>query len=312
MLHNPPSLQKPLRIGTRGSPLAIAQAVETRERLMLVHQLPSEAFVIVPIRTTGDQLQDRSLAQIGGKGLFTKEIEDALLEGHIDIAVHSMKDVPTVLPTGLAISCILQREDERDGFVSYKFGGIADLPENAVVGTSSLRRKAQLLYRRPDLKVIEFRGNVQTRLRKLQDGLADATLLAMAGLHRLNLVSTPHAPIASENMLPAVAQGAIGIEHKIDDRYSEAFLARINDPETWTCVAAERAFLRELEGSCQTPIAGLAKLRDGSIHFRGEIVRPDGSECFANAIIGQESDAEMIGREAARVIRGRAGSGFFQ
>jgi hydroxymethylbilane synthase len=306
-----PSPERPLRIGTRGSPLALAQAHEARARLMAAHGLGETAFRIVPIRTTGDRVQDRPLSALGGKGLFTREIEDALLAGEIDIAVHSMKDMPSDQPDGLEITCYLPREDVRDAFVSLTFEGLADLPPGAVVGTSSLRRQAQLRHRRPDLAVTGFRGNVQTRLRKLESGVAAATFLAVAGLNRLGLGDLARAPMEPEDMLPAVAQGAIGIEQRRGDEGTAALLAAIQHVPTAQRLAAERAFLRGLDGSCQTPIAGLALLEGDRVALRGEILRPDGSERLATAREGPVSDAAALGAEAAAELRDRAGPGFF-
>lgn len=311
MLRAHPSPDRPLRIGTRGSPLALAQAHETRDRLMAAHRLPEAAFAIVPIKTTGDRVQDRPLSEVGGKGLFTREIEQALATGAIDIAVHSMKDMPTAQPDGLAITCLLPREDVRDAFVSLGVATLAELPAGAVVGTSSLRRGAQLRHRRPDLAVVEFRGNVQTRLRKLEAGVAAATFLAMAGLRRLRLDGLAHAPIPPEEMLPAVAQGAIGIEARRDDEAVAALLAAIHDGPTGLRIAAERAFLAGLDGSCQTPIAGLAELDGDRLRLRGEIIRPDGSESLSHAVEGPAGDGPAMGAEVAAVLRGRAGPGFF-
>lgn len=303
---------RPLDIGTRGSVLALAQAYETRERLMRAHDLPEDAFRIEVIRTTGDAIQDRPLGEVGGKGLFTKEIEEALLDGRIDIAVHSMKDMPTVLPDGLGIMALLPREDVRDAFVSPRHESIDALPEGAVVGTSSLRRRAQLLHQRPDLQLVEFRGNVQTRLRKLDEGEAEATFLAMAGLSRLGRLDVVRSPIAPEQMLPAVAQGAIGIEARLDDGEANALLAAINDEATTTRLAAERAFLAALDGSCRTPIGGLAVLEgNGGLWFRGEIIRPDGSERLATERRGPRENAAELGRHAAEELRDRGGAGFF-
>ena len=304
-----PSPDRPLRLGTRGSPLALAQAHETRDRLMAAHGLPEDAFEIRVIKTTGDRVQDRALSELGGKGLFTKEIEDALLAGEIELAVHSMKDMPTVLPDGLAIVCLLEREDVRDAFVSHRHGGISDLPDGAVVGTSSLRRRAQLLARRPDLEVVEFRGNVQTRMRKLEEGVAEATFLACAGLRRLGVsVGTPIEP---EEMLPALAQGAIGIETRADDGATRELLAPIHHAETGERLAAERAFLAGLDGSCRTPIGGLALREGDALWLRGEIVRPDGSERHATERRGPLSDAAAMGADAAEELRLRGGPGFF-
>lgn len=306
-----PSPASPLRIGTRGSPLALAQAYETRDRLAAALDLPGDAFSIVPIKTTGDRIQDRPLKEIGGKGLFTREIEQALLDGAIDIAVHSMKDMPVLQPGGLVLDTYLPREDVRDALVSPALRTFADLPEGAVVGTSSLRRKAQLLYRRPDLQVVEFRGNLQTRLRKLGDGVARATFLAMAGLNRLGMGDVPASPIEPEDMLPAVAQGAIGIERRADDSRVAGYLETIHDVVTGQRLAAERAFLATLDGSCETPIAALAVLDGGSLHFRGEILRTDGSECLSDSGTALIEDAPDMARRMAADLTARAGDGFF-
>jgi hydroxymethylbilane synthase len=306
-----PSPASPLRIGTRGSPLALAQAHETRRRLMAAFDLPEAAFEIVVIKVTGDMIQDRALKEIGGKGLFTREIEEALLDGSIHIAVHSMKDMPVDQPAGLILDTYLPREDVRDAFVSLGTGGIADLPHGATVGTSSLRRKAQLLHRRPDLNIVEFRGNVQTRLRKLADGVASATFLAMAGLNRLNMTDVPRRPIEVDEMLPAVAQGAIGIERRIDDTATADLLAAIHDGPTGQRLAAERAFLGALDGSCETPIGGLAVLDGGSLHLRGEILRIDGSRVLADAEAAPIEDGVDLGRALAARLLGQAGPGFF-
>jgi hydroxymethylbilane synthase len=310
-----PSPASPLKIGTRGSPLALAQAYETRDRLAAAFDLPQEAFEIVVIKTTGDNRKmidaDRPLKEIGGKGLFTKEIEEAMLSGGIDIAVHSMKDMPVEQPGGLVLDCYLPREDVRDAFVSLSVGKLADLEEGSVVGTSSLRRRAQLLNFRPDLKVVEFRGNVQTRLKKLEDGVAQATFLAMAGLNRLNATDVPRTAVEPEEMLPAVAQGAIGIERRADDTSVAAMLEAIHDRETGERLAAERAFLAELDGSCETPIGGLAELQGGTLRLRGEILRPDGSERLADEVSGAIADGAEMGRALAASLKARAGAGFF-
>ncbi|HSF96304.1 MAG TPA: hydroxymethylbilane synthase [Thermohalobaculum sp.] len=306
-----PSPEKPLKIGTRGSPLALAQAHETRDRLMAAHGLPAAAFEVVVIKTTGDAVTDRPLGEIGGKGLFTKEIEEALLSGAIGIAVHSMKDMPTELPPGLTIPCLLPREDVRDAFVSLTHENLAAIPAGGVVGTSSLRRRAQLLHRFPHLKVVEFRGNVQTRLRKLGDGVAEATFLACAGLRRLGQADLIRMALDPAEMLPAVAQGAIGIEIRADDGATAALLAPIHDAPTGTRLAAERAFLAALDGSCRTPIGGLAEIAGERLHFRGEIIRPDGSECLTTERHGTLADAAEMGADAAAELRRRAGPGFF-
>lgn len=303
--------ETPLRIGTRGSPLALAQAHEARDRLAAALALPADAFAIEIISVTGDRVQDRPLGQIGGKGLFTKEIEEALLADRIDIAVHSMKDMPVDLPAGLVIDCVLPREDVRDGFLSPRAGSIAELARGATVGTSSLRRRAQLLHRRPDLRVVEFRGNVQTRLAKLEAGVAEATFLAMAGLRRLGMPEETATPIPPEEMLPAIAQGAIGIERRADDVEVAEVLACINHAETATRLAAERALLAGLDGSCQTPIAGLAEIEGDRLRLRGEVIRPDGSEALTAELAGPASDAARIGSEMAADLRARMGPGFF-
>jgi hydroxymethylbilane synthase len=306
-----PTPASPFKIGTRGSPLALAQAHETRERLMAAFDLPEDAFAICVIKVTGDAIQDRALKDIGGKGLFTREIEEALLDGSIDIAVHSMKDMPVDQPQGLILDTYLPREDVRDAFVAFGAQGISDLAQGAVVGTSSLRRRAQLLARRPDLQVVEFRGNVQTRLGKLADGVAEATFLAMAGLNRLGMQDVPRHAIAVEDMLPAVAQGAIGIERRLDDSRAADMLAAIHDTPTGQRLAAERSFLAHLDGSCETPIGGLAELDGGSLRLRGEILRSDGSQVLADDMTGTVADGAEMGRAMAARLLEQAGPGFF-
>lgn len=310
-----PSPDAPLKIGTRGSPLALAQAHETRDRLMAAHGLGAEAFEVVVIHTTGDNRQmidaDRPLKEIGNKGLFTKEIEEAMVDGRIDIAVHSMKDMPTVQPDGLLLDCYLPREDVRDAFISHHVTAIADLPEGAVVGSSSLRRRAQLMNRRPDLKVVEFRGNLQTRLKKLEDGVASCTFLAMAGLNRLKMDEVPKTAIEADDMLPAVAQGAIGIERRADDTRAAEMLAAIHDAETGQRLAAERMFLKTLDGSCETPIAALAELNGDTLRLRGEVLRPDGTQSHADEISGPIASGSDLGRTLAKTLLDRAGPGFF-
>ncbi|SIO53267.1 hydroxymethylbilane synthase [Rhodovulum sp. ES.010] len=306
-----PSPASPLKIGTRGSPLALAQAHETRDRLMAAFDLPEDAFEIVVIQTIADKVLDRALKEIGGKGLFTKEIEDAMLEGRIDIAVHSTKDMAVEQPEGLVLDTYLPREDFRDAFISHKVTGIADLEEGAVVGTSSLRRRAQLLNRRPDLKVVEFRGNVQTRLKKLEDGVAVASFLAMAGLNRLNMSHVAQSAIEPEEMLSAVAQGAIGIERRADDATAAHMLEALHDRETGEQMACERAFLAALDGSCETPIGGLARHEGGNIWLRGEILRPDGSESIQGEDRAPIADAAEMGWALGKRLREQAGEGFF-
>jgi len=311
MTRSLPTPAQPLRIGTRGSPLALAQAHETRARLMAAFDLPETAFEIAVIKVTGDAIQDRPLKEIGGKGLFTKEIEQAMLDGNIDIAVHSMKDMPVEQPAGLTLDCYLPREDPRDAFVSLTVAGLDDLKGGQVVGSSSLRRRAQMLNKRPDLRVVEFRGNVQTRLRKLADGVADCTFLAEAGLNRLKMTDVKRTPVAPEVMLPAVAQGAIGIERRLDDSRVADMLGAIHHRQTGERLAAERAFLTELDGSCETPIAGLALLEGGEIWLRGEILRPDGSESLVDEGRAPIADGAALGRELARRLLDRAPAGFF-
>ena len=301
---------KPLRIGTRGSALALAQAHETRSRLMAAHGLPEEAFEIVVIKTSGDQIQDRPLSEVGGKGLFTKEIEEAMLDGRIDLAVHSSKDMPTVLPEGLALTAFLPREDVRDAFISHKAPTLADLPENAVIGSSSLRRQAMIKRIRPDIEVVMYRGNVQTRLDKLAKGTVDATLLAYAGLKRLGLADVVTSLLDVDDFLPAVGQGAICLESRENDDETLTALAAIHDVSTQFRLDAERAFLAVLDGSCRTPIGGLATVEGDRLSFRGTIVKPDGSEMHDVSMNGSLSDAIDIGREAGKALKAMAGPGF--
>tara|TARA_R110002049_G_scaffold113873_4_gene264496 strand:+ start:1491 stop:2444 length:954 start_codon:yes stop_codon:yes gene_type:complete len=311
MTVNLPTPENPMRIGTRGSPLAMAQAYETRARLAAAFEIPQAAFEIVVIKVTGDIIQDRPLKGIGGKGLFTREIEEDLLAGKIDIAVHSMKDMPTIQPGGLLLDTYLPREDPRDAFVAPTLSALDQLAQGAVVGTSSLRRRAQLLHQRPDLQVVEFRGNVQTRLKKLADGVAECTFLAVAGLNRLGMQHVPATPIDDTLMLPAVAQGAIGIERRAGDIDTEAMLAAIHDTPTGQRLAAERAFLLTLDGSCETPIAGLATLDGDTLHLRGEVLRPDGSEALSGERSGPISDGGLMGVDLAQDLLAQAGPGFF-
>ena len=297
-----------LRIGTRGSPLALYQAHETRSRLMAAHGFFQGDIEIVVIATTGDKVRDRPLAEIGGKGLFTKEIEEALVAGDIQLGVHSMKDMPAKLPDGLEIAAILPREDARDAFLSPVAKSIAGLPEGAVVGSSSVRRSAQLLRLRPDVSTVQFRGNVETRLRKLSEGVAQATFLAAAGLKRLGLAGRITALVPMEEMLPAVAQGAIGVEMRSGDDATRALLAAIDDRPSAVAVACERAFLAALDGSCRTPLAGYATLAEGRLSFRGQALTLDGKHCFETTREGQPADAERMGREAGEEVRARGGA----
>ena len=301
---------RPLKIGTRGSPLALAQANETKNRLMDIHSLGEAAFEICIISTQGDRVQNRALSEIGGKGLFTKEIEDSLLSETIDIAVHSMKDMPTELPRNLEISVFLEREDPRDSFISEKYARIEDLPQGSVVGTSSLRRKAQLLALRSDLKVIEFRGNVQTRLKKLREKVADATFLACAGLNRLEMYDLI-CPLSIEKMLPAVAQGVIGIESKVGNRQVLDLIEPLNHKITNIQMLAERSFLTVLDGSCRTPIGGHALVRGNEILFHGEILKPDGSLVHKDIWYGSISEPDAVGKEAGFTLKKKGGKNFF-
>ena len=304
------SYPEKLVIGTRGSPLALAQANEVRNKLLSFNQIDPQKVKIEIIKTSGDKFLNTSLSKIGGKGLFTKEIQQALIDKRIDIAVHSMKDVETDLPEKLVISTILKREDVRDSFISRRYSSIADLPLGSVVGTSSLRRKAQLLNKRKDLKVVEFRGNVQKRLEKLDNNVAVATFLATAGLNRLGLDELIN-PISTDEMLPAVAQGAVGIEHLRSEKMEE-FLAPLNDSVSKKRVDAERAFLRELDGSCRTPIGGLAQKSNEEFKFMGEIISANGEVKIHDVWQGDWAMAVEIGREAGREIKSKGGKNFFQ
>jgi hydroxymethylbilane synthase len=300
-----------LRIGSRGSPLALVQAREVQSRIAAAHGVDAAAIEIKIIRTTGDVVQDRPLADAGGKGLFAKEIEEALLAGSIDLAVHSSKDLPTVLPAGLVLAGFLAREDVRDAFISRKAKSLRDLAPGAMVGTASPRRAALVKRLRPDLQVAMLRGNVETRLRKLDAGEVDATLLAVAGLKRLGLLSAATAILDPDEFVPAVGQGAIGIETRADDGRIRALVAAIDDPDTGAALTAERAFLAVLDGSCRTPIGGHAKLEHGELRFRGIVIKPDGSEAFETLRQGSRAAAEALGADAGHELRARAGAGFF-
>ena len=299
------------RIGTRGSALALAQANETRALLMAAHGLPEDAFVIEPITTTGDRIRDRPLSEAGGKGLFTKELEEALLDRRIDIAVHSSKDMPTRLPAGLELAAFLRREDPRDAFIGRAAPSIAELPQGATVGSSSLRRQALIRRMRPDLKVVTFRGNIQSRLRKLDERVVDGTMLALAGLRRLGMADVITDLMSLEAFPPAPGQGAICVEMRSGDVRAAAMLEPIGHRETALALACERAFLAELDGSCRTPIAGLARIEADSLSFAGLVLTPDGTSSFDVTLSGAAADAERIGREAGRDIRARAGADFF-
>lgn len=298
-------MNHPLRIGTRASQLALAQAEIVRAALLQAH--PTLAVTIHPMTTAGDRELHKTLADWGYKGLFTKELEDALLAGDVDIAVHSMKDMPSQLPPGLALGAILPREDIRDAWISAHYATIADLPPGAVIGTSSTRRAAQLLHLRPDVTIVPLRGNVQTRLRKLEEGVAEATFLAAAGLHRLQLTANIRSYIEPEMMLPAAAQGAIGVEYRSARAEVAALLAPINHPPTERCIAAERALLQTLDGSCRTPIAGLAQWRDGQLHLRAEVLSLDGTIRHQAEASAAPKEAEMLGKTLGETLRAQAG-----
>ncbi|MGE0425367.1 MAG: hydroxymethylbilane synthase [Reyranellaceae bacterium] len=304
-------MSKPvLRLGTRGSPLALIQANQVRDALMTAHA--GLAVEIATIRTTGDKVQDRPLSEIGGKGLFTREIEDGLLGGTLDIAVHSAKDMLPVLPEGLMLACFLERQDPRDALVSPgRIARIAELPRGATVATVALRRKALLLHARPDIRTVPIRGNVDTRLRKLDEGVAQALVLARAGLNRLGRGEVG-VPVPVEDLLPAAGQGAVCVECRAADGATRELLSAINHPATETCVRAEFAMQAVLEGSCRTPIAGYAVLADGGMWLRALIARPDGSEVIAAERRGMVDDWRALGEDAGHELRGRAGPRFFE
>jgi len=301
-----------LRIGTRGSPLALAQAREVRARLAAAYKFELEAIELSVIRTSGDMVQDRPLTDIGGKGLFTKEIDQALIDGAVDLAVHSAKDLPTVLPLELTIAGYLPREDVRDAFISRTAQSLKALRQGAVVGTASLRRQAMVRRLRPDLKVTLFRGNVETRLRKLDEGVVDATLLAMAGLNRLGRSDAATSVLSVEEFPPAVGQGAIAIATRLDDERVRGMIASIVDADTGHALAAERAFLAVLDGSCRTPIAGHAVVTGDDISFHGLILRPDGSEALEARRSGASGDAAALGADAGSELKHRAPADFFR
>lgn len=302
----PPTL---LRIGTRGSPLALAQANLARARIAAAQGCDIERIGIVPIRTTGDTIKDRPLAEAGGKGLFTKEIEEALIAGDVDIAVHSAKDMPTLLPQGLVIAACLPREDARDVLISRGAKSIADLKRGAVVGTASMRRQALVKRLRPDVQVVTFRGNVETRIAKLEAGAVDATLLALAGLKRLGLADAATAVLSVDEFLPAVGQGIVIMQtcEKREDVFE--LLSSVNDEGSFIAISAERGFLAALDGSCRSPIAGHATISDGQVRFRGMILREDGSEVFECQRDGPVAEAAALGRDAGAELRGRAPPG---
>jgi hydroxymethylbilane synthase len=300
-----------LRIGSRGSPLALVQAREVKSRIAAACGLDAERIEIKVIRTTGDTIVDRPLAEVGGKGVFTKEIEDALGAGAIDLAVHSSKDMPTFLPAGLVLSAFLPREDARDAFISRKAKTLRDLPAGATLGTASPRRQALVKRLRPDLVIVPLRGNVGSRLRKVEAGDIDATLLAVAGLKRLGLLAAAAELLDLDEFPPAVGQGAIGVETRADDAKTRTLVAAINDPDTATALAAERAFLAVLDGSCRTPIGGHARLAGGMVRFHGIIAKEDGSTALEVTREGKSDTAAELGADAGRDLKSRAGPGFF-
>lgn len=300
-----------IRIGTRGSLLALKQAHEVADKLRLAHGANCPAIEIVEIKTSGDRIQDRPLSEVGGKGLFTKEIEQALFDGRIDVAVHSLKDVETALPEGTVFAAVLQREDVRDVFISHKYSSLADMPPGARLGTSSLRRRSQAKFANPGIELVDFRGNVQTRLKKLEDGVADGTFLARAGLNRLGQNEAFFHDVSVDDMLPAVAQGAIALQIRSEEADLWKQLKALDHEATRLCVTAERAFLARLDGSCRTPIAGLAHFNDGgTIEFRGEILSVDGTRSAQAARSGEAASAVRLAVEAAEELLTAAGGDF--
>jgi len=303
-----------ITIGTRGSPLALAQAYETKR--LLGEKFPElavdGAVDIRKIMTKGDSILNQALSEIGGKGLFTKELDVALLEKEVDICVHSMKDVPTWLPDGTILACNLEREETNDVFICKNYDTLKDLPDNSVIGSASLRRQAQLLAMNPTFKVVNFRGNVQTRLKKIENEVVDATLLALAGLKRLGMTDVigSSETIGWNDMLPAVAQGAIGIQCRTDDDVSLKYLAGLNHHDTKIAVDCERAFLATLDGNCRTPIAGQAKIIDGKMHFRGLISKPDGTDMIRVEKVGELTEGVALGHAAGDEIKAIAGDKF--
>jgi hydroxymethylbilane synthase len=295
-----------LRLGTRGSPLARAQAESVRAAIVSANGVDPAALELVVIRTTGDAVRDRPLADLGGKGMFTKEIEEALLAGNIDLAVHSAKDVPTFLPQGLKLAAFPPREDARDAFVSRQANSLAALPARAVIGTASVRREALLRRMKPAAEVKLLRGNVETRLARVEDGSFDATVLAVAGLKRLGLLERAPELLEPDVFPPAVAQGAIAVEIREGDRATESLVARINDEATSVALTAERAFLAELDGSCRTPIAGHARIVNGRLQLYGLLISPDGREAVETRREGSAAEAARIGADAGRELKARA------
>lgn len=305
-----PSPSPFVRLGTRGSPLALAQAYEVRRRLSAAHGVPEAQIEIVVLTTHGDRVRDRPLSEFGGKGVFTKEIEEALLANAIDVGVHSGKDVAAVIPKGLALPLFLEREDVRDAFVSLVATDLEHLPKGARIGTSSIRRAAQMRRFRPDLAIVPFRGNVDTRLDKLARGVAEATLLATAGLNRLGKADRVTALLDPKQFAPAPAQGAIGLEIRADDARLGDLIRPLDHPQTTLAVTAERAFLARLDGSCRTPIGAYSELADGILTLRGEILSPDGAQRFAWVLSGPAGDGARLGSELGAMLADAAGPQF--
>lgn len=291
-----------IKLGTRGSPLALAQAHEVRRRLSERHEVPIDQIEIIVIRTTGDQIQDRALSEAGGKGLFTKELDQALIDGAIDIAVHSSKDLPTLLPEQLHIIGYLEREDVRDAFISTKAKTLLDLPKGATLGSASLRRQAMALRLRPDLRITLLRGNVETRLRKVETGEIDATLLAQAGLNRLGLAHRITSTLSLTDFIPAVGQGAVGITCRVTDSRTANVIKTISHQPTYFAVTTERAFLKVLDGSCRTPIGGHAIVTNSIIELNGIVLSKSGNQTFTSQWSGSLDEAEMIGQKAGQHI----------
>ena len=300
------------RIGARGSKLSLAQTEQTRARWAALMGVDAGELEIVPITTSGDRIQDRLLIEAGGKGLFTKELDEALLDGRIDVAIHSLKDLPTRLDARIALACVPEREDPRDAFISVQAKTLKDLPAGAVVGTASLRRQAQVLFARPDLRIATLRGNVDTRLRKLAEGEADATFLALAGLKRLGLEARATSLVNAEETPPAACQGALAITARGDDVQTLATLSDFEDKGARIEIEAERAFLDALDGSCRTPIAALARYRNNALTFIGEALTPDGAARWRRsetvALSGDAiTQARALGERLGNAIRDEAG-----
>lgn len=289
-----------ISIGTRGSPLALTQAHIVADALHA--QTPLE-MTVVPLMTSGDAMQEASLADFGGKGLFTKEIDRALLDGRVDLAVHSMKDMPTIMPDGIQIAAVLPREDARDAFISLKYPSIDALPQGAKFGTSGLRRAAQVKHLRPDLEIVPFRGNVETRLKKLSDGVADATMLAVAGMKRGGHLSKATQILDEDVLLPAVAQGALAVTCRAEDVKMQALIAALNDQTAAAETLCERAFLKEMNGSCRMPLAGLARVSGGHLTFKGMYLSEDGAQLYDASAEGDMADAAKVGCYVAADIR---------